>query len=149
MIFDQLSKIDAYACMGERISKAIAYVKATNFAALEIGKYAIDGTDVFAIVSEYQSKPETECKPETHINYIDIQMVVVGSEYIGYAPLVNQTPSIAYNPDKDVMFYAEPCTKVKLEPGLFSMFFPHDIHQPSIMIDEPSTVKKVVVKIRA
>ncbi len=149
MIFDQISKIDSYACLGGRIAKAIAYIQSTDFTSLEIGKYAIDGTDIFAIVSEYQSKPEAECKPETHKNYIDIQMVVSGSEYIGYAPLTNQTPSIEYNPEKDVMFFAETCSKIKLEPGLFSMFFPHDIHQPSIQIEAPSAVKKVVIKIRA
>lgn len=149
MIFDQISNIDMYACLGNRIAKAIAYIKTTDFSTMEIGKYAIDGTDVFAIVSEYQSKPEAECKPETHKNYIDIQMVISGSENIGYAPLINQTPSIEYNPDKDVMFFSETCDKIKLEPGLFSLFFPHDIHQPSIMIDKSENVRKVVVKIRA
>jgi len=63
MIFDQISKIDSYVCLGGRIAKAIAYIQSTDFTSLEIGKYAIDGTDVFAIVSEYQSKPEAECKP--------------------------------------------------------------------------------------
>lgn len=149
MIFDQISKINSYACLGDRIAKAIAYIQATDFSSLEIGKYTIDGTDIFAIVSEYQSKPESDCKPETHKNFIDIQMVVSGSEYIGYAPLTNQTPSIEYNPEKDVMFFSESCSKIKLEPGLFSLFFPHDIHQPSIQIGEPDAVKKVVIKIRA
>lgn len=147
MIFDQLSNIQFYSGLSERISKAIEFIKSTDLAALPTGKQVIDGKEIYAAVSEYEPKSIENCKPEAHKNYIDIQMVVSGSERIGYLPLTDQQPSVAYNEEKDVMFFKENCDTIALKPGMFAMFFPQDIHQPCISDGFSENVKKIVVKI--
>lgn len=147
MIFDQLTNIKNYSGLSDRISKAIEFINSTNFETLSVGKHIIDGDKIYAAVSEYQPKAIEECKPEAHKQYIDIQMVVSGSEFIGYLPLTNQEPSIAYNNEKDIMFFANKCDLISLKPGLFAIFFPQDIHQPCISDGISSSVKKVVIKI--
>jgi len=35
-----------------------------------------------------------------------------------------------------------------MEAGSFAVFFPWDIHRPACAINEPASIRKVVVKIR-
>lgn len=52
--------------------------------------------------------------------------------------------------EKDVAFYAIPPERessLLMQPGMFAVFFPHDIHRPCCQTTRPAKVKKVVVKI--
>ncbi|MCK5851717.1 YhcH/YjgK/YiaL family protein, partial [bacterium] len=67
---------------------------------------------------------------------------------IGYAPLNNQTVIEKYCEEKDVIFFDGETSLMKLETGMFAVFFPDDLHKPCIQTTEnPETVQKVVVKI--
>ena len=147
MIIDLVANIEQYKVLGDRMAKAIDYIQKNDFQAMSKGKYPIDGDEVFAIVNEYETKAESDAKPETHKKYIDIQLMVSGTEYMGYMPLVGQQSSEAYNPDKDIEFYQLPCNLVEVSEGMFAIFYPQDIHQPSVLKDSSAPVKKVVVKV--
>jgi biofilm protein TabA len=117
---------------------------------METGKYAIDGDQVFAIVNEYTTKPLSECDPESHRAYADIQLMISGAEKFGYSPLTDQIASTPYDPEKDVAFYTlaeEDLSFITLQPGQFIIFFPTDIHQPEVFTRQPELVKKVVIKV--
>lgn len=147
MIIDHIENLGLYTNLGDRIALALKYISETDFSTVEKGKYAIDGNAVYAAVSEYQTKPISECKTEAHKNYIDVQFIVSGEEAMGFTRLKNQTPSIAYNEEKDCVFYNEPTSLVNFEAGMFAIYFPTDLHQPCIRIGEGCMVKKVVVKV--
>lgn len=147
MIIDLISNIEQYKALGERMSKAIDFIKSTDFKTLETGKHAVDGNEIFVAVSEYCTKPEAEAKPEAHKKYIDIQMVIEGAELMGYLPIEGQETSTTYNPEKDVEFYALKTNLIKIEPGMFAVFFPQDIHQPGVLLNGAEKVRKVVVKV--
>jgi len=147
MIVDKLENAGKYMLISKRIEKALGFLIVTDFSALAIGKHEIDGDRIFALVNEYETKLLTDCKPETHQKYIDIQCLLVGEEYIGLGLITNQRPTEEYNEGKDVAFYDEPTSLVKFEPGMFGIFFPHDLHQPCIMIHRPEKVRKVVIKV--
>lgn len=68
MIIDKLSNSNLYSGLGERINKAFAYLKETDFIKMELGKYEIEGDNVFALVNEYTTKDENEGKLEAHKN---------------------------------------------------------------------------------
>ena len=148
MIIDKLSNSILYSSLSERINKAFSYLKSTDFNVHLPGKYEIDGDNVFVIVAEYQTKDESEGKPESHKKYIDVQYAVKGSELIGYAPLVNQEISEPYNEENDIVFYKTKCSFLELSEGMFAIFYPDDIHLPGIKVGEKILVKKVVVKVR-
>ena len=57
MIFDTLENMHQYALLGERFAVAFAYLIDTNLTSLELGKHEIMDSEVFALVSEYQTKP--------------------------------------------------------------------------------------------
>lgn len=152
MVFDLAKNLDFYENLGieGRYAKAVAFLKNTDLAALEPGKYEIDGADVFANVVEYTTIPWEEAKFEAHENYTDIQYVIAGSEVMTYAPTEQLKVSVPYNPEKDVMFFdnENPGWQKAVYPGQYMIFMPWDGHKPKAADGAPAVVKKVIVKIK-
>lgn len=150
MITSTISQLHWYKVISPNFEKAIHYALSADFATMEPGKYQIDGENVFAIVNEYTTKPLSECDPESHQDYADIQIIISGAERFGYTPLTGQPATTPYDPEKDVAFYTIPeeaLNFITLPAGEFIIFFPSDIHQPEIFLHQPALVKKVVVKV--
>lgn len=148
MILDKLENADLYAGITENLKKGFDFLKNTDLQTVEIGKYEIDGKNVFALVSEYDSKKHEDCRLESHRAYADIQYIVSGREAIGFAPLNGQTVTAEYNSEKDIVFFSGETTQLIVEAGIFAVFFPQDVHRPCMQIDGPEKVKKVVVKVK-
>lgn len=150
MITSTLSQLQPFEIISPNFKTAIQYALSTDLAALETGKYSIDGEEVFAIVNEYATKPLSECDAESHREYADIQIMIAGVERFGYAPLTDQPETTPYNEEKDVALYTiapEDLNYLTLHPGEFIIFFPTDIHQPEVFTHQPELVKKVVIKV--
>lgn len=148
MILDKLEHAASYAAISENLKKGFDFLLNTNLSALETGRYEIDGTNVFALISEYDSKAHHDCRLEAHRDYADIQYIVSGREAIGYATLQNQEVTTEYNPEKDIIFFTGETTPLILENGMFAVFFPQDVHRPCMQINGPEKVKKVVIKLK-
>ncbi len=101
-------------------------------------------------VSEAMTKNEEDAKFEAHHNYIDIQHVITGAEQMSISPLSDKKEElVAYDPAKDVEFMTVNQTASYVAtPDKFFIFFPSDIHRPSVKVDENKIVRKVVVKVR-
>jgi len=149
MIIDKIENANIYKNLGERINKAFDYIRSTDLKNLQQGKYEIEGKNIFAMISEYQTKPESEGKLEAHKKYIDVQYVISGEERMGYAPLGIQTISEPYKEENDVIFFSGEKSFTKVEEGMFAIFFPTDVHMPGISTGKVSKVKKLVIKVRA
>lgn len=148
MIIDKLSNSHLYSSLGERITKALAYLKQTDFSQKELGRYDLDGDNIFALVNEYNTKDESEGKLEAHKKYTDVQFVVKGSELMGYAPLQNQKVINEYNEQNDITFFEGERSFTKVDEGMFAIFFPTDLHMPGIKVQRSEYVKKVVIKVK-
>lgn len=148
MILDKLENAELFSCISENLKKGFDFLKNTNLSALEVGKYEIDGKNVFALVSEYDSKAHQDCRLEAHRVYADIQYIVSGREAIGFASLNGQTVTAEYLPEKDIVFFLGETTQLIVEAGMFAVFYPQDVHRPCMQIDGPEKVKKVVVKVK-
>ena len=148
MILDKLENSILYEGLAENLGKGFNYLKNTDLQSLAVGKYEIDGMNVFALISEYETKKHDDCRPEAHRDYADIQYIISGKEAIGFVTLKDQPEIVAYIPEKDIVFYASETSPLILEAGMFAVFFPQDVHRPCMQIDRPEKVKKVVVKVK-
>lgn len=148
MILDKLKHAALYSGITENLGKGFDFLKNTDLANLEIGKYEIDGKNVFALVSEYESKKPEDCRLEAHQAYADIQYIVSGREAIGFDTLKNQDILTEYNTEKDIIFFTGETSPLILESGMFAVFFPQDAHRPCMQIAGPEKVKKVVIKVK-
>jgi len=147
MIIDKFENAKLYAGLGEKIAKAFAYITETDLLHIATGQYEIEQEDVFARIQEYNTKAEDECKLEGHFKHIDVQYIVSGVELIGVSSLKNQRVLIK-NEEEDYAFYDSTSDLIKLESGMFAIFFPDDLHKPCVMFEQSSKVKKVVIKVR-
>lgn len=148
MILDKLENAALYSYISLNLKKGFEFLKNTDLSTLEPGRYEIEGNDVFALVSEYDSKKHEDCRLEAHHTYTDIQYLVSGKELIGFVTLKNQAVLTEFNAEKDIVFYTGESTPLTLESGMFAVFFPQDVHRPCMQADGPEKVKKVVVKVR-
>ena len=150
MIVDQIDSAGVYGGLGQRIAAALALLSDEHVLNAPLGKHAVCGEDLYFILMEYTTKPPADALPEIHRKYMDIQCVLSGQEYIGYAPLDGLRVSTPYDGQKDVAFYAvEPKqTLLRMQPGMFAIFWPNEPHAPCICVDTPAPVKKIVVKVR-
>ena len=148
MIFDRLENKACYTNAHPLLAKAFEFLEEYNKNPLAAGNYEIVGTDLFAKVLHYETKPEG--KYETHRKYIDIQYMVEGSERVYYRDTKDDMiHRDEYNEVKDVIFYQDSTEDFEfvLTPGRFAIFFPEDVHKPSISVNQPEAVKKIVLKV--
>lgn len=151
MIFDTLKNCALYYSTNDKFEKAFDFIKKAVKDNLEVGKYEIDGKNLYAFIQEYNSKIEPDGKYEGHQNYIDIQYIISGIERIEVIDIEKAQPKTDYDPVKDVQFYFDPENKINavLESEDYGIFFPNDIHKPGMSLNGVSSpVKKVVVKIK-
>lgn len=148
MILDTIENLSLYRGLSKNLSKAIDYIQNTNLNNLSAGKHTIFNDDVFVMINEYDTKDESECVIEAHKKYIDIQIMLKGDEKVGFAFLNNQKETEPYNEDNDYTFYSSELDYMYLREESFAIFFPTDLHCPTIKIDSSKSVAKAVVKVR-
>lgn len=149
MILTTLADSAAYEVLGARVAAGLRWLREMD-PAIADGRHAIDGDDVFALVSSYQTGPATEKRFESHQVYVDLQYVASGSERILHAPVDALAVETPYDSATDIVFYAEPpfASSLLMRSGDLAVFYPGDGHKPGCMAGGRHEVKKVVVKVR-
>lgn len=105
---------------------------------------------VFAIEQAYDTKPRAEGFFESHRKFIDIQLVVSGEETIEVIDAARATVREPYDGARDLVIYrdAAAASAVRLGAGEAAVFFPADVHMPSLRTGAQATlVRKVVLKL--
>ncbi len=119
-------------------------------AALADGAYPLQGEAVVARVMTYVTRPRAAALLEVHRAFIDVQMMLDGVERLQWYPAATLTTTAAYDPDRDVEFFAKPAAallQATLARPLIAVFFPGDAHCTQVQLRAPRTVRKIVVKI--
>ena len=148
MVADKTDNSRLYFNLGAKFQKAFSFITDSGLIFLENGRREIDGDNIYALISEYKTKELIDGKLEAHKKYIDVHFVAKGEELIGYAPFQGQEIISPYSEDKDVCFYAGAKSFIKIEQGMFAIFFPGELHMPGIKSIYAKDVKKIVVKIK-
>ena len=146
MIFDTLENIKNYEGLG-RVYTALKFLADTDFSKVELGRYELQGDDIFYMVQSYETDPDKTIS-EAHKKYIDIQFMVDGEEIIGVAPISCEKTETEAKPENDVWFYdckTEPLTLFK---NSFMVLYPNDLHCPGVAANGAITCHKVVVKVK-
>jgi biofilm protein TabA len=150
MIIGKTQDLRRYKGLHKNIDKAIDYVLSTDLFSLPVGTIEVDGKNVFVLRQTYVAKALNDAKPESHRNYLDMQIVIKGSELFGYSHLGNKTAVVTepYSDIKDVeKFTIQDETFVLLSEGSFAIVFPEDIHRPAVKLND-ALVEKAVIKIK-
>ena len=148
MIIDKLENGHFYDSLNPRFKAAFNFLLSNDLLALEPGKIQLEGSDLVVNVNNFKGKAEEDCRMESHLNFIDIQLPVNNDEFMGWKARKDlQKVTTAYNPEKDVEFYADAASSLFVVPsGHFAIFFPEDGHQPGIAPGKE--YRKIIVKVR-
>lgn len=117
-----------------------------DFTALPEGRRDLLGDELYVL-----GAPQAVTRPsallEAHRRYIDVQLVLEGTEGMGWAPLrCLSTETEPYDAERDIVFFREPPVSVhQLSPGYLVVFFPEDAHAP--LLGDGHRVHKCVFKV--
>ncbi len=148
MILDALKNTRRYLALNKGFAGAMEFLLRPDLEELPIGKYEIDGDRVYAMVSKESGRRREDALLETHERYIDIQLVLAGTDDMGWKPKsLCRQPSGEYDPKDDIQFFAdEPDAWLSVRSKAFVIFFPEDAHMPLISSGQ---LHKIVVKVAA
>ncbi len=147
MIFDTIQNLSQYKGI-PRLDSLIGFIESHDIAALPEGRTDIDGDNLYVMIQTYTTKDPSEARPEAHDRYIDLQYMLEGKEYIGYAERSSLGAPAESFPERDISFFSGETCKMLLTAGTFGIYFPGDIHAPCIAAEDPTPVRKAVFKIR-
>lgn len=147
MIFDTLNNVDNYKGLG-RVYDALKFLSETDFSKIELGRYELDGDNIFYMVQSYDTDP-SKTVSEAHRKYIDIQFMVEGEEIIGVADISSEKELIEAKEENDVWFYNCKTEPLTLSAGKYMVLYPNDLHCPGVATNGKAlTCRKVVVKVK-
>ncbi len=150
MIIDTFENRARYTAVHPRFEKAFEFMAKAVAEDFPVGQYEIDGKDLYAFISEYETLVPKDHVFEVHEQYIDIQFLLQGIEKMWAADITKGTLSKVYDPAIEAAFYEcnETACELVLKSGDFAVYFPNDLHKPSLAYDGPAPAKKMVIKIK-
>jgi len=141
-----------YESISPYFKQAFEKIKVFLDGDVSVGRHELDGNILYANVIEYETKKRSECLFEKHKRYIDIQVVLEGSETIGF----ESEDKLELLEDKldesDYALYSlnDEYDTVTLCRGELAIIFEDEPHAPGIAVnDEVSKVRKAVFKVLA
>lgn len=152
MLLSQAKSRDAgFQAFHPVIRQALTWIEAQDFSQMEPGKYDIlPDNQMFCLLQQAVTAPQTEQRPESHFRYVDIQYLLSGKENIGVCRYQDGFPQDGEaSHERDIVFYRSVGeeTVISLLPGMFAVFFPEDIHRPCCQMEQPEAITKAVIKI--
>lgn len=123
------------------------YVKSHDLLHAELGRIEIDGDSLF-VNNVSADGVEADKQPlEVHRAYIDVHILLEGTERIGWKPLEDVTQETKpYSAEGDCALYADRATTyVDLRPGEFMIVYPEDPHAPLI---GQGKIRKLIAKVK-
>lgn len=145
MIIDKLQNIEMYISMFPELSHALEVIE-SHLEHMEPGRFEFQNG--YLLVQTGDVKPLNEGVFEAHKNYIDIQIVIRGSEMLYWNELEDLKSTTPYDETKDVAFFegAEQ-HKMLITPGMFYAVFPKDGHKAIRTLEGVEDFEKIVVKL--
>jgi YhcH/YjgK/YiaL family protein len=146
MILDRMQNAPRYGRMHKGFQAAFDFLNSPGLAKLEPGRHVVDGDRVFVMISTDPGRGRTGARLEIHRKYIDIQLVLSGSEEIGWKPVAEcRQPDGDFDPARDLGFFRDQSDLwLPMPAGTFAIFFPEDAHAP---LGGEGMLRKAVAKV--
>lgn len=148
MIVDKIEKLKLYK---EIPGEVVHFLSELDINNIKLGKWVLSDC-IYVNIEEYNTKDIEVASFESHDKYIDIQLLLKGSENIYYASRDNLSVKVPYDETRDIAFYSDSIQGypyIKLDGTNFMMIYPHEAHAPQVSINGlAQKVLKVVVKIK-
>ena len=145
MIFDTVKNLPQYRHL-DGMGEVIKFLGENSLNDLPSGRYELPN-GIWCTISESKTKQSGDY--EVHRKYVDVQVILAGSEKIGWMPLVDNDADYDFSVEKDIGFFdaeSERALTLQMLPETFAVFYPEDAHKPLLYFHH-ACVKKAVFKI--
>ncbi len=147
MIFDLLEELPRYSGSVPGVDRVTRFIAECTAAPPEPGRYELDGARLYVNIQHYRPRAFNPDKLEYHHDFIDIQLLLSGREFIYYAPLAGLEESAGFVPENDCGFRRVPtpdaALRLDMRPGNFAVFFPGEGHMPCVGNPDAEVIKAV------
>lgn len=138
-------------CLSPKLTAVIAEVLQRIASPLEDGRYDLQGDSAFFLVMSDHTQLLAHRKSECHRRYLDVQLLLEGTETFGYGIMPFAGLDEDYLDEKDLAFSEQLQGEerfVTIRAGEFIVFYPGEPHRPLVAAyDDPAPVRKVVIKV--
>lgn len=148
MIFGNLNNLGEFPFLEEKVRECFDYAKRHDLASYEKGSHEIDGERLFVNIVEYTTTTPEERFWEAHKNYLDVHVMLHGTEQIDVNFIQNMEVK-EFVPQEDFLpMEGEKNSSVILRDNDFLICYPSDGHRTAVAVNEPQTIKKAIFKVR-
>ncbi|MEG1414520.1 MAG: YhcH/YjgK/YiaL family protein [Mucinivorans sp.] len=146
MVLSNLKNAERYYSINPLFKAGIEFLLKNINA--KVGRYPIVGDDCFVMIVDGTKRSKSEAKLEVHDQYIDVQVVLSGSESFGYkSRAACMAPKGEFDTKNDIGFFEDASSSyLDAEQNDMVIFFPEDAHAPLV---GSGVVHKAILKIRA
>ena len=148
MIYAKNKDARSYLGIHPNLDLALEHITEEYLASVGETRVELKGSDVYATRFTYETVPPEESFFEAHRKYLDIHIMLEGSERVEIAPPEKLTEFDRVEANDFYAYRGEGDYKLVLSPGDFLVVFPGDAHRIKMQADSPETVTKAVFKIR-
>lgn len=147
MIVSDLKHSERIESLHPLFKTLFEYVKSHDLLHADTGRIELDGDRLFINNVAAEGVPAERQPLEAHRDYIDVHILLEGSERIGWKSIDDvRNVTKPYDAEADCALYAEPASAyVDLTPGQFLIVYPEDPHAP--LIGE-GKIRKLIGKVR-
>ena len=114
----------------------------------EEGSHEIDGERLFVNIVEYTTTKPEERFWEAHKNYLDVHVMLQGTEQIDLNFIQNMDVKEFVEKDDFLPMDGDKNSSVILRDGDFLICYPSDGHRTAVAVQEPEKIKKAIFKVR-
>lgn len=143
MIIDKFSRIQNYSYGLPHLTEALACLEENRNAVP--GRYEFPGG--FILIQEGVTSPIESGDFEAHQKFLDVQILLEGSETIAWADIDDLTLSVSYSEQFDRSSHSGTGILIPVMPGIFYICAPHDAHKACGHVNAPKRFRKAVVKL--
>ena len=148
MIYAKNDDARTYLGIHPNLNLALEHITQEFLDSVGYEKVQLRGDAVYATRFTYQTLPEEETFFEAHRKYLDIHLMLRGSERVEIAPPECLTEFDRVEENDFYAYRGEGHYKLVLSPGDFLVVFPGDAHRIKTQVDGPQEVAKAVFKVK-
>lgn len=148
MIYAKNKDALSYRGIHPNLDLALEHITEKYLDSVGYDRVELKGSDVYATRFTYETVPEEESFFEAHQKYLDIHIMLSGSERVEIAPPEKLTEFDRVEANDFYAYRGEGDYRLVLSPGDFLVVFPNDAHRIKMRVNEPETVTKAVFKVR-
>lgn len=148
MVFGNIRDLNDYGYLEEEVLKCFAYAKEHDLMEFEKGSHKIDGDNLFVNIVEYETTVPENRFWEAHRQYLDLHLMLKGSEQIDVNFIDNMEQKEFVPKDDFLPLEGDPNSHVVLSEGDFLLCYPKDGHRTAVQVKESVMIKKAIFKIK-